>query len=308
MILVSGATGFVGRHLVRELVARGKRVRCLVRRTSNLAVLEGLEAEICYGDVLDPDSLREACSGAEAVIHLVAVIRERKGATFEKVNYEGTRNLVEAAKGAGVGRFLYISNLGTSANPDFPFLYSKWQAEEEVRGSGLDYTILRFSLMFGEGDGFILPLARLVTKLPLVPVKIPLVPIIGPGKTRFQLISVADAVSCIALALEDERTIGETILLGGPEHLTYEEIVDLLIEVLKLRRLKVHVPLVLMRPPVWLMERLLPHPLVTSAELAMLEVDNITELDAVERYFGFKPTPLGEGLGYLLVARNRGQL
>lgn len=292
VILLTGGTGFVGRHVARELCSRGTRVRCLVRRTSNLQPLAGLPLEFAQGDVASPASLEPAVAGVEAAIHLVAVIRERGQATFERVNHQGTANLVRACRGAGVKRLLYLSNIGAGPDPAYPFLLSKWRGEEEIRASGIPYTIFRSSIMYGPGDEFVNKLARLIRMSPLVP-------IIGSGRTRLQPIAVADTARCLAQALEEGATLGRSIDLGGPEHLTYEEMVDAIISALGRRRLKVHVPVALMRPAVWALERLLPRPPLTRGQLKMLNIDNVTQPEAVERAFGFKPLPFRQGLGYL---------
>lgn len=291
-VLVTGATGFVGSYLVPELLSRGHRVRCLVRSTT-LQHLQRPGVELVRGDITAPGSLDEACTGAGSIVHLAAIIREKGRATFQRVNAEGTRHLVAAAQRAGVGRFIHMSNLGvTGPQPAYPFLHSKWLGEEAVREGGLAYTIFRPSVLFGPEDRFINVLADLVRRLPVVPV-------IGPGRTRFQLISVAEVARCLASALEEDRFSGQTVELGGPEHLSYEDIINLIIRTLGKRRVKVHIPLPLMRPAVWAMERLLPQPPVTSQQLKMLAQDNITDLDVVERWFGFRPTPLTEGMGYI---------
>jgi uncharacterized protein YbjT (DUF2867 family) len=287
VVCITGSTGFVGRHVVRELCSRGLRVRCLARASSDLAPLAGLPVEICRGDVTDEASLQSALQGAVSVVHLVAVIRETKVATFEAINLSGTRNLVHAAKRMGVKRLVYMSNLGAGPEKRFPLLYTKWRAEEEVRSSGIDFTIFRPSVMFGRGDGFVCVLADIIRRLPLVPV-------IGSGRTKFQLISVEDVATCVAESLTSNRTVNKIIPLGGPEHLAYEEIIDLIIKKLKLRRRKAHIPVPLMRFIVWTGGKLgltLP---ITSAQLAMLTRDNITSLDAVEKVFGFKPISLRE--------------
>ncbi|HEX77012.1 MAG TPA: complex I NDUFA9 subunit family protein [Dehalococcoidia bacterium] len=293
LILVTGGTGFVGRRLVKALIAQGHELCCLVRPTSQTSALAHLGVRFYRGDVTDPDSVERAVAGAEAVIHLAAIIRERGKATFHRTNYEGTRNVVGAAVRTGAKRLLFMSNLGAAPDPAFPFLHSKWQAEEAIKASGLDYTIFRSSVLFGEGDGFVSPLAGLIKRLPLVPV-------IGSGQTRFQLLSVDEVVTCLIMALGDDKTIGQVMELGGPEHLTYEEIVDLIMGVLGRRRPKVHIPVTLMQPLAWLMDKLLPRPLVTPGQLAMLRRDNITDLDVVERAFGFKPISLRQGLDYIV--------
>ena len=293
MVLVTGSTGFVGRYIVRELVSRDRELRCLVRTSSDLSVLKGLNVEICYGDVTDRGSLEVALKRVDTVIHLVAIIRGTGQATFEGVNYLGTRNLVQAAKMSHVRRLIYMSNLSAGPDRRFPLLYTKWQGEEEVRKSGIDYTIFQPSVMFGSGDGFVTVLAGIVKGLPLVPV-------IGSGRARFQLISVDDVATCVARALENEQTINRTIPLGGPEYLTFDEIINMVIQTLRLRRPKLHIPISLMRPMVWVMEQVLPTPPLTSAQLVMLSRDNITDVDIVEKTFGFKPVSLEERIGAIL--------
>jgi len=293
MVLITGSTGFVGRYVVRELRSRGMEVRCLARTSSNIAVLNGWDVQICYGDVTNQASLEMALEDVEAIVGLVAIIRETKQATFKGINFLGTKNLVQAAKKMRVKRLIYMSNLGAGPEQRFPLLYSKWLGEEEVRHSGIDFTIFRPSIMFGRGDGFVTVLADIIKRSPLVPV-------IGSGRTKFQLISVEDVATCLAKSLEDGGTVNQIITLGGPEHLAYEEIVDIIIETVKVRRLKLHIPVPMMQTIVLAMEKLLLRPPVTSAQLAMLKRDNITSLDVVERVFGFKPVSLRERIADIL--------
>jgi uncharacterized protein YbjT (DUF2867 family) len=293
MVLVTGSTGFVGRHIARELRASGMKVRCLARSSSDVAALSGLNVEVCYGDVTNQVSLEKVLENVETTVHLAAIIRETRQATFEGVNFLGTRNLTFAAKKAGVRRFVYMSNLGTSPDPRFPLLYSKWRGEEQVRNSGIGFTIFRPSVMFGRGDGFVTVLANVIKRLPIAPV-------IGSGRTRFQPISVEDVATCVVKSLQNTRAVNQVIPLGGPEHLAYEDIVDLIIQTLKLRRLKVHIPIPLMRFIVLALEKFLSRPPVTSAQLAMLAVDNITSLDIVERVFGFNPVSLRQKISDML--------
>ncbi len=149
--------------------------------------------------------------------------------------------------------------------------------------------------MFGIGCGFTKELIGSIKMFPF------LAPIPGSGKTRFQPIWVEDMVSCILRALGGEKS-GQTCALGGPEHLTYEQMLDAIMDTLGMKRIKFHLPLPLMRPAVMVMEKVLPNPPVTSGELRQLEVDNITDLDAVERQFGFKPLAFSQGLDYLKVS------
>lgn len=301
MVLLTGGTGFLGRRVALQLVQQRKEVRCLVRRSSAFEVLQSLPVEVWRGDVTDPDSLEGALDDVDTVIHLVAIIREKGTATFQRVNVEGTRNVVRAAQKAGVRRIIHMSVLGAGPDPRFPYLRSKWQGEEEVRTGGIPYTILRSGLMFGEGDEFFTILAELVRKPPAgMGVKLgPFIPVPGWGDFQFQPIAADEVARCILLALEREDTVGQTIPIGGPEHLSYNELLDAISQLLGKWRWKVPTPLFLMRPAVWAMNLVLSNPPVTPTQLEMIHADNITELDAVPRAFGFTPTRFRDGITYL---------
>ncbi len=294
MILISGGTGFVGSHLIPRLAASDNKIRCLVRSLAKTEALQEHGAELALGDVTDPQSLSAAMQGVDTVIHLVAIIREARGASFSGINAQGTRNVVEAAKSCGVKRFIHMSALGASPNPRYRYTYSKWQGEEAVRSSNLDFIIFRPSAIFGPGFGysFIDSMIRSLTMFPFI------APVPGSGKTRFQPIWVEDVVSCVIQTLEGEKG-SQTYEIGGPEHLSYEEMLDTVIHAMDMRRVKLHIPIPLMRLAVIPMERTMVNPPVTSVELAQLELDNITDLDSVERCFGFKPLALNQGLDYI---------
>jgi NADH dehydrogenase len=294
LILVSGGTGFVGSHLIPRLATRDEKIRCLVRSPAKTKTLQEHGAELALGDVTDSQSLSAAMHGVDTVIHLVAIIRETRNATFSKVNAQGTRNVAEAAKASGVKRFIHMSALGASPNPRYRYTYSKWQGEEAVRSSKLDFVIFRPSAIFGQGFGysFIDSMIRSLKILPFI------APVPGSGKTRFQPIWVEDVVSCIIQTLENEKG-SQTYEIGGPEHLSYEEMLDTVIHAMSMRRVKLHIPIPLMRLAVIAMERTMSNPPVTSVELAQLELDNITDLDSVECRFGFKPLALNQGLDYI---------
>lgn len=292
MILVTGATGFLGTHLVRRLTAERRAVCCVVRSTANVTALRQHSPELVTGDINDPPSLRQAMDGVTAVVHLVAIIRERGSATFHRINYLGTQAVVEAAQEARVPRFIHVSALGARPDPSFPYLYSKWRAEEAVANSGVPYVIFRPSVMFGEGDEFINMLAQLLRVSPIF-----LIP--GSGKTPFQPIWVEDVVSCLIAALKRDDLLGRTLEIGGPQHLTYEEIVDTITHAIGVKRLKIHVPILLMRLAVNIMESLLPHPPATAHQLSMLQLDNTTQLTTLELTFGFQPATLATKIGYI---------
>lgn len=293
VVLVTGATGFLGRRVVHELLEHNYEIRCLVHSPGRERIFPPRSVDVQYGSVTDPDSLTSAFQGVEQVVHLVAVIRQQKGATFSRINHQGTANVEEAAKQAGgVRHFVHLSAIGAANNRRYPYLYSKWQGEQEVINSGLPYTILRSSLMFGEGDEFINALAALVKAFPLVPV-------VGLGRNRLQPIAAEDVARCVALTLARNDLSGRTIEIGGPEQLSYNQIVDLVARTMGKRRLKIHIPVFLMRLNVALMELVLPRPPITTEELRMLQIRNVAEVGTVEETFDFMPRPLEGNIDFV---------
>jgi uncharacterized protein YbjT (DUF2867 family) len=294
MILITGATGFVASHLIPQLSKTGQPLRCLVTNEAEGVRIKAPGSELVIGDVTDPDSLRAAAEGVDTIIHLVAVIREPKNSTFEKVNVEGTQNIVEAAKAAGVKRFIHMGALGATPDPKYKYLHSKWLGMEAVKNSGLDFSILQPSVMFGEGAGFVASLVRSIHLAPFI------VPIAGNGKSKLQPIWVGDVITCVMKFLAGEKS-GRSIEIGGPEIMTYEAMIDEILKALGEKRLKPHVPRWLMKPGVAMMDVLFRNPPITMVEFKSMEIPNITDPDAVEKEFGFKPMPLRDGLGYLRV-------
>jgi len=290
--LVTGATGFVGRNVVKALCARGMQVRCLIHHPGREAVMADQDVDVHYGSIGDPEALRAAFYNLDVVVHLVAVIRESGKATFHEVNLRGTENVVAVAKQEGVKHLVYVSAIGAAADTRYPYLYSKWKAEQAVTGSGLPYTILRPSVLFGEGDEFTNTLAGLVRAFPVVPIA-------GSGKNRFQPIAVDELARCVAEAAGNAEMMDSTIEVGGPDHLSYNDVVDIIAQTYGLRRLQLHIPVPIMRPVVKLMETLLPKSPVTAGQLRMLPVENITQLNAVREVFGFDPRPLQGNIEYI---------
>jgi len=296
MILVTGATGLLGRHLVPTLLDAGWDVRCLVRDTNRARALLGEEPEFCSGDVTVPDKLSKACRGAEIVVHLVAVIREQGKVTYERVNVQGTLNIVQAAEAAGCRRFIHLSVLGVQDAPAYRYVYSKWLGEQVVKKSSLEWIIFRPSLLYGKGFGFF---DRMEQSLKF---NIPPFAVVPAARTRFQPLAAQDLASCIATAVRNHDSVKEVYELGGPEYLNYAEMLDIWLKVKGWKRIKLLIPLPLLRPIVSLMEHLMADPPVTSVEFKQLEVDNITDLKSVKKAFGFCPRSLKEGLAELEIS------
>ncbi|MEW6171779.1 MAG: complex I NDUFA9 subunit family protein [Bacillota bacterium] len=290
MILVTGGTGLVGRAVVKELLDSGFKVKCLVRNPEKALLMLGEAPEYAPGDITDYASVRKAASGAEGVIHLVATIRERGDRTFKRINVDGTVNTVQAAVDAGVKRFIHMSAIGVREGPAYRYAHSKWQGEEAVRNSGLDWTIIKPSLIYGPGFGFFDRMAQSVRTSPPPFVAYP------AGKTLFQPIAAPDVARCVVAALKKPDAVRRVYEIGGPEHLTYAEMLGIYLDVNRIRRIKLPVPVFLLRLAVPLMEKLLPDPPVTSVELKQMDIDIITDPDAVKKNFGFEPVRLRDGL------------
>ncbi|HUJ18406.1 MAG TPA: complex I NDUFA9 subunit family protein [Nitrospirota bacterium] len=289
MILVTGGTGFVGSHLIRQMRKQGLHVRALVRNPEKAKELKDLKVELIPGDIADREALDDAAAGVERVIHLVGIIQEAHGATFQGVHVEGTRNLLAAAKKAGVRHFLYQSALGTRPGARSEYHKTKWQAEELVRASGIPFTILRPSLIYGSGDQFTLRLAEVIRQSPVLPV-------IGSGKSKVQPIYIDDVVSCLVKAVTSDASLNEIYEIGGPEQLTYEEVTVAIAEALGIKRPTIHMPLFLMRPMARVLETVLPKPPLTTEQLIMLQEDNVCGVRDICEACGNVPVRFRDGL------------
>ncbi len=289
MILVTGGTGFVGRHLLRRMRKDGLAVRALVRHPERAGELKALGVEIAPGDIADPSSLGKAVVGVERIVHLVGIIQEAPGATFQAVHVDGTRNLLDAAKKAGVRHFFYQSALGTRAGAKSEYHRTKWQAEELVTASGIPFTILRPSLIYGPGDQFTLRLADLIRLSPVLPV-------IGSGTSKVQPIYIDDVVNCIVKAVTSEAFLNEIYEVGGPEQLTYEEVTRAIAGAMGVSRPVIHMPLLFMRPAARLLEAILAKPPLTTEQLLMLQEDNVCTVRDVCEACGSEPLRFREGL------------
>ena len=281
MILVTGASGYVGSHIVRKLVAAGKPVRAMVynpERAKQESRLQGLNVEWVQGDVTRPETLEKALEGVTAIIHTVAIAIEKGGRKYEQINYEGTVHLVDAAKKMGVRRFLNMSQMGAKADLPYRFLASKGKAQEYVAASGLDWTAVRPSVIWGPEDEFANTFARLV---PLSPV---IYPIIGDENAKFQSIWVEDVAEVFLKALDDDSTIGQEYEIGGPEIITLEEIERRTLKAINARRLMIGIPMPVIRLVVTLMETLLPAPPVTRSLLELLAVPNTTDNNQIYHF------------------------
>jgi uncharacterized protein YbjT (DUF2867 family) len=289
-VLVTGGTGFIGPKVVHALRAREVEVRALVRERRRGAKLAALGVDLVEGDVTDPSRLRAAVAGCDAAVHLVAIIQGRP-ADYERVMAQGTRDLVAAARDAGVRRFVLTSALGLDERTKdaVPYYRAKWAMEQAVRGSGLEHVILRPSFVFGRDGGVLPTFVRMARFLPVTP-------IVGPGTQRLQPIWVEDLAAYFAEAVTRPEAAGRTFEVGGPDAPTWNEFWERLKRVLGARRPSIHVPFGVMRAQAVFLERL-PNAPVTRDQLTMLALgDNVVNDPAAVETFGLPLVPLDEQL------------
>lgn len=296
-VVVTGATGFVGRAVVARLQEVGYPVCILVRRAASgpvQSLVTRFGVEVRQGDVTVPESLAPALAGSQAIIHLVGIISEVGRVTFERLHTEATRNVVGAAQAAGIRRLVHMSALGTRPDAASRYHQTKWAAEEIVRHSGLDWTLFRPSLIYGREDHLVNLFAKMIRWLPIVPV-------MGSGQTRFQPVAVERVAEAFVGALENPAALGQTFDLCGPERMTLRELLEEVMATMGRRRLMVNIPLILARAQATLLEfifaRLLGKaPPLNRDQLTMLQEDNVGDPARADALFGLRHQKFRDGI------------
>lgn len=302
MILVAGGTGFVGSGIVRELASRGMPVRVMSRRAEGVTRrFPGLDVQGVTGDVREPESLAVAMDGADTVIGCVQfpgfpMENPRRGLTFEEVDARGTMRLVEAAKKAGVRRYIYLSGAGADPDARYHWFRAKARAEAAVRDSGITHVILRPSWIYGPEDRSLNRILSLARRLPFAP-------IIGNGsRQRLQPAFINDVGRVVADSVELAAADNHTFELGGPEVLTMDEVVRTALEVMGKRRRLIHIPGALPKA-FGLVARFLPQPPMTPDAVDFATMDALADNTALLETFDLRLTPLREGLATYLKPR-----
>lgn len=293
-VAMTGASGFVGRHVLSHVLESGHGVRTLVRDGKRLAFAGDTRVHVIEGDLFGHDSLAQLVEGADAVIHLAGIIQEMpsRGQTFERVHVEATKNLLATAKATNLRHWVQMSALGTRPDASSTYHRTKWEAEEAVRHSGFSYTILRPSIIHGP-DGKFMQMVRdfWVNRFP------PFVPYFGAGLLgrrgagRLQPIWVEDVGRCFVQALTNPKAVKETYSLGGPEVFTWPQLYEICGRHLPNRRNKKITPV-----PVWYANLIAGKPAVpfNRDQVIMSQEDSTCEIAKVQGDFEFELSPFEE--------------
>jgi uncharacterized protein YbjT (DUF2867 family) len=269
VLLLTGATGLVGRALLPRLTGAGETVRCLVRDPRRLGS-ERVRVQIALGDLADPPSFRNAMRGVRTVVHLAASIRDQPAGSIEELNGIATWRMVQAAERAGVEHFVFASALGATSHDRTRFLRAKALAERAVLGSDVRHTILAPSIVYAPGDMFMTLLERMAIVLPVMPIS-------GRGQALYQPIWAEDVADCIVAALGLPPDGARRYELAGPQTFTHQQIVELMLRAAGRPRPTVNVPIPLVSRGLRIVEALMKSRApATWDEVELLEVSMTT--------------------------------
>ncbi|HUG14342.1 MAG TPA: complex I NDUFA9 subunit family protein [Thermomicrobiales bacterium] len=286
-VFLAGATGFIGGHTLRALLARGHEVTCLVRPGSpSLPATERLSG--VRGEWTQPDSWSGAVAGHNAVVNTAGIIRERRGASFAAVHTRAAIALFDHAAQTGVEKIVQLSALGADAGAESAFHLSKRAADEHLQRSGAPYVVLRPSFVYGEGDRSMSFFARLAA--------FPITPVPGDGRDLVQPLHVADLARGIVLSVERPEICDATFDVGGSTTLTFDALLDTLARRRRGRNArKLHIPWLLMGAAARSTDLFGGRGPITRDELSMLRRGNHCDNSAFVRAFGFEPRAFDPG-------------
>jgi len=287
MILVTGATGLIGRHLVTGLIASGQSVRVLLPPNLSQARIDKLTwydtVEIVVGTLYDAEALHQALAGVDTVYHLASAQWWGRRRDLEHVDLLGTRGLIAAARAARIGRIIVMSQLGASPSSAFTLLRAKGQFEELIRTSGLAYTIIRSGLIFAPDDHFVNGIAALLHSNPIIVLQP------GQGENLLNLLYIDDLIEALIRTLESVDTVDNTIEIGGPEYLSYNELLLTVMRVTHTQRSIVSLPPYLLRTLTRTTRSLFPRWPITLQWYDILATNRTAPLGAIDTMFGIHP-------------------
>ena len=270
-VCVFGGTGFLGRRLVRRLATEGATVRVAVRhpeRARSVLATAGVDRVTpVYADVRDQTSVAAAVSGVDAVVNAVSAYIEKSGVTFKAVHEQGAKTLAQESAAAGVARLVLVSGIGADPESGYPYIRARGRGEQVSQRAFPGVTIVRPGAMFGPGDALFGTLAH-VARL------VPVLPLIGGGRTRLQPVYVEDVAQAVARLLADPGTAGRTYELAGPGVYTLRELVKITLRLIGKRRFLLSVPFAVAEAQARLFQ-LLPNPPLTTGQIDLLKADNV---------------------------------
>jgi NADH dehydrogenase len=294
MILITGATGFIGNVLIRHISNQGHPIKLLIppsKQTPDLP--KGIPFEVAVTSLTDDKGLRAAMKDVDVIFHLASAETLGRRAQLTKVDINGTQNIVNAATQARINRFFYVSNLDADRASAYPLLKAKAIAEHAIKSSGIPYTIFRSSMVFGEQDHFTNGLAFLLKVSPYF-VMVP-----SQGSSLLQPIWVEDLATILSWSLELPWTINQTIPVGGPEYLSFRQICEMISEKINVNRQYVDVSPIFLNILTELIEIMIPSFPTSVFWLDHLAADRITNLDTLPGKFNLIPAQMSQRLGYL---------
>lgn len=301
MILVAGGTGFIGSAVVRDLLRRGRPVAVLSHRPERAAQrFPGMAVEVRQGDARDAASLRRAVAGVDTVISAMQfpnfpIENRRKGFTFDEVDARGNERLVTAAQEAGATGYVYLSGSGAAPDARYHWHRAKWQAEEAIRGSGLRHSIFRPSWVYGPEDRSLNRFAGFARTLPFVPV-------IGSGRQRVQPVFVEDVVRAVVDSLGNQAAANGTFEIGGPDVMTMNELLRVMLAVMDKRKPLLHAPALIPRLAGAVLAVVpMPNRPLSPDAVTFITMDALADTTAFTQAFpNVRLTPLREGLASYL--------